>query len=138
MSFNAVTSSFKVARRRKSPLAETLQVGALAGLAAIGFALIGAYVAMDKRHVVEDTLTLSQIAYALMAVAAGYVAGRDTQGRPSGTRVVLHGALAGFTAGLCVSALMLLMASVNLRGTLVAASPMLIKALSLGAPNASL
>lgn len=138
MSFNTVTSSFKVARRRKSPLAETVQVGVLAGFAAIGFALIGAYVAMDKRHVVEDTLTLSQIAYALMAIAAGYVAGRDTQGRPSGSRVVLHGALAGFAGGLCVSALLLLMTSVNLRSTLVAASPMLTKALSLGAPLGSL
>jgi branched-chain amino acid transport system permease protein len=137
MSFNTVTSSFKVTRRRKAPLIETLQVGGLAGLAAIAFALIGAYVAMDKRHVIEDTLTLSQVACALIAIAAGYVAGRDAGGGSSGARAMLHGALAGLVAGLCVSALLLLTASFNLRTTLVAASPMLVKALSLGAQNAS-
>lgn len=138
MSFEVVTSSFRVARRRRSAPAEALRVGGLAGLAAVAFALIGAYVAMDKRHVIEDALTLSQLFYVLIALAAGLVAGRDAGGPAAPARATPCGALAGAVAGLCVAFLLLLIASFNLRTTLVAASPMLVKALSLGAPNASL
>ncbi|MDQ0391395.1 branched-chain amino acid ABC transporter permease [Labrys monachus] len=140
MSFEVVTSSFRVSRRRGVPLVETLRIGGLAGLAAAAFALIGAYVAMDKRHVIENSLTLSQIAFALIAIAAGQVAGRAGEGgrtRPPLATALFHGGLAGLAGGAVVAALLLLLASFNLRTTLVAASPMLAKALSFGAPIAS-
>ncbi len=135
MSFNTVTSSFKVTRRRGAPLAEAARLGLIAGAALVAFALIGAYAAMDKRHVVEDLLTLSQIACGLMVFAAGYSAARD--GRSGAGAALLHGLVAGAVAGACLSLLVWLTVSVNLRATLVAASPALARALSLGAPVAS-
>ncbi|MBS7540059.1 branched-chain amino acid ABC transporter permease [Ancylobacter lacus] len=135
MSFNTVTSSFKVTRRRRAPLAEAARVGLIAGAALVAFALIGAYAAMDKRHVVEDLLTLSQIACGLMVFAAGYATARD--GRSGPAAALLHGLVAGAVAGACLALLVWLTVSVNLRATLVAASPALARALSLGAPVAS-
>ncbi|HSI40903.1 MAG TPA: branched-chain amino acid ABC transporter permease [Xanthobacteraceae bacterium] len=135
MSFNAVTSSFKVARRRRSARTEALRTGGVAGAALVAFALIGAYAVMDKRHVVEGMLTLSQLAGLLMVFAAGYATGRDA--RAGSAAALANALLAGLIAGACLSLLVWLIAAVNLRATLIAASPMLARALSLGAPVAS-
>ncbi|MCK0198942.1 branched-chain amino acid ABC transporter permease [Ancylobacter sp. 6x-1] len=136
MSFNTVTSSFKVTRRRRSPLMEAVRLGLIAGAALVAFALIGAYSAMDKRAVIEGTVTLSQLASLLIVFAAGHVAARDAR---SGTSAaLLNAVVAGLVAGACLSVLVWLIMAVNLRTTLVAASPALAKALSLGARIASL
>ncbi|MFK8250627.1 ABC transporter permease subunit [Ancylobacter terrae] len=135
MSFNTVTSSFKVTRRRAGPLMEAARLGLIAGGALIAFALIGAYLAMDKREVIEGAITLSQLACALIVFAAGHAAARDA--RSSLAAALGHGLVAGLIAGACLSLLVWLIATVNLRATLVAASPMLARALSLGAPVAS-
>ncbi|WP_083255933.1 branched-chain amino acid ABC transporter permease, partial [Methylobrevis pamukkalensis] len=47
-SFDIVTSSFRLGGPRRGAANEALRGGLLAGLGAVGFALIGAYVAMDK------------------------------------------------------------------------------------------
>jgi len=140
MAFDVVTSSYRVARRRRGPLAEALRIGGFAGLAAVAFALVGAYVAMDKRYVVEDALTLAEIVAMAIAVAAGAFGARAATASASlttGAQRVGYGALAGLTAGGSLAALILLVATVNLRSHLVAASPMLVKALSFGLPPAS-
>lgn len=139
MTFAAVTSSFRLERRRRGPLGETLRVGLFTGLAAVAFAMIGAYVIMDKRWVVEDTLTLSQLVVALIAVVGGALAAKAaaTAGAPSGAHWIGAGALAGLVAGVMLAALVLLVASVNMRSILVAASPMLVRSLSFGMGLAS-
>lgn len=140
MAFDVVTSSYRVARRRRGPLAEALRIGGFAGLAAVAFALVGAYVAMDKRFVVEETLTLAEIVVALIGLAAGAFAARAAAAAAPVTTAAQrlgYGGLAGLASGAALAALVLLVASVNLRSHLVAASPMLVKALSFGLPPAS-
>lgn len=138
MAFDVVTSSFRVGRRRRGAVAEALRAGAFAGLAAIAFALVGAYVLMDERFVVEDALTLAQSVLLVIGLAAGALGARAAGRAGAGAAASLGlGLAAGLLAGAMVAGLVLLVASVDLRSILVAASPMLTKALSLGLPRAS-
>ncbi len=132
--FDIVTSSFQVRRRSGSPATEAGRVGFYTGLSAVAFCLVGAYVLMDKRAVIEDTLTLSQTFLALTGIVGSWFAARA--GKRSGAvglAPIGYGALGGLIAGLMLAVLVLLVANLNLRPVLVAASPMLLKALSFGA-----
>ena len=133
-SFDIVTSSFQVRRRSGNPATEAGRIGFYTGLSAVAFCLVGAYVLMDKRAVIEDTLTLSQTFLALTGIVGSWFAARA--GKRSGAvglAPIGCGALGGLIAGLMLAVLVLLVANLNLRPVLVAASPMLLKALSFGA-----
>ncbi|MBM7044713.1 branched-chain amino acid ABC transporter permease [Rhizobium lusitanum] len=138
MSFNVVTSSYRLVRKRRSALQEALRIGVLAGLSAVAFALIGAYVLMDKRFIVEDTLTLSQIVLAVTACVAGYCGAKaaDEIGL-SKAPIFAWGAVAGLIAAICLILMLVLVATTNIRTILVAASPMLLNVMSFGFARAS-
>lgn len=132
--FDIVTSSFQVRRRSGNPATEASRIGFYTGLAAVFFCLIGAYVLMDKRPVIEDWLSLSQTFLAITGIAGGWFAARAARrAGAAGLAPIGHGTLAGLVAGAMMAALVLLVDGVNLRTVLVAASPMLLKALSFGA-----
>lgn len=134
MSFDIVASSFRVVRTRRSPVAEAARVGGFAGAAVAMFALVGAYVAMDGRPIVEGVLTLSGLFTAAAGLTAGFVAGRPRGGaRPPRLRLADAG-LAGAVAGALVAAVLVVIATVNLRATLVNASPQLVRKLGFGLP----
>ncbi|MQT14754.1 branched-chain amino acid ABC transporter permease [Segnochrobactrum spirostomi] len=136
MTFAAVTSSYRLERRRGGALAEALRIGLFGGLAAIAFALVGAYTIMDGRPVIEGVLTLAQTVLVTIGLATGAFGARAAGAAPAATRLA-HGAAAGLLAGILLAALVLLVSSVNLRATLVAASPALVRALSFGLGLAS-
>lgn len=132
--FDIVTSSFQVRRRSGSPATEASRVGFYTGLSAVAFCLVGAYVLMDKRPVIEDWLTLSETFLAVTGIVGGWFSARAAKRAGAvGLAPIGHGALGGLIAGLMIAVLVVLVNSVNLRTVLVAASPMLLKALSFGA-----
>ncbi|TBW35487.1 branched-chain amino acid ABC transporter permease [Siculibacillus lacustris] len=138
-SFDIVTSSFRIHRRRGHAVAEAVRAGAFAGAAAIAFALVGAYLIMDRRFVVEDIITLAQTVVLLFVLGGGHAAARSAarDGATAATAIGF-GALAGLVAGLLFAAAILLVAHVGLRSHLVAASPMLVRAVTfLGAPGSA-
>lgn len=131
MAFEITTSSFRLERRRRSPAIEAINAGLLAGAAGVFFCLVGAYVAMDKRFIIDHWLTLSQailLAFGLIAGASAALAGKKAADRAP---ALLRGALAGLAYGLVMAAFLLLIRTVDLRTYLIAASPALARAISL-------
>lgn len=130
MSFEIISSSYKLERRRGGRLAEALRVGAYVGLGAVGFALVGAFVTMDQRAVIEGMLGLGRTFMLVLGLAAGVLGARAAQTQGQGA--VGFGAAAGLLAGAMLALLALIVANVDIRGILVAASPALLRALSFG------
>src|SRR5688572_4711777 len=108
MSFEILASSFKLERRRRNPLAEAVRIGLFAGLAAIAFALIGAYVTMDARAVIEGVLSLGQTFMLLIGLAAGVLGARAAGAQ--GPDAIKFGAVAGLVAGILLVVLVLAVA----------------------------
>lgn len=133
MSFNVVTSSFRVIRREREAGAEALRIGLIAGAAAVLFCLIGAYVALDKRDVVEGVASFAAVALAAIALVAGYRAATTAagQGRTPRRTVLLAGG-AGLAVGAGLALMVLATTHLGIRTILVAASPALVRALTFG------
>lgn len=128
--FDVVTSSFQQRRQRGGLMAEAARCGLYAGIAAVLFALVGAYTALDKRFLVEGLLSVAQAAYLALGLTAGVIAALAPGAQGRGDRL-LASLLTGAVAGLLVAALLLLIVRFNLRNYLVAAGPLLVNALSL-------
>ena len=135
MSFEIVTSSFRLERRRSGNTAEVLRVGLFAGIGAVAFALVGAYVAMEQRAVIEGALSLAQTFMLSIGLAAGIFGARAAKTR--GATTIGFGGLAGLIAGIVFALTILLMANINLRSVLVAASPALLRSFAFGAQPGS-
>ena len=137
MAFEITTSSYRLERRRGTPVKEAVRAGLYAGVGAAFFGLIGAQVAMDQRFIIVGLLTLSQGVLIALVVAAGMLEGLAPEDGDDPARTLTRGAVAGLVAGLVLGAMMLLVANVNLRSYLVAASPQLVRSWSFGAPPGS-
>jgi branched-chain amino acid transport system permease protein len=136
MSFEILASSFKLERRRRSGLAEATRIGIFAGFAAIAFALIGAYVTMDARAVIEGWLSLGQTFMLLIGLAAGVLGARAASAQ--GLAAIKFGAIAGLVTGVLLLLMVLAVAHLDIRSILVAASPALLRALAFGFKPGSL
>ena len=105
-------------------------MGLLAGLSGVFFALIGAYVTMNGRFIVEDWLTLSQVALLGFGLTGGTVAALTGPAASEPVSLLLRSILAGLVFGVVMAAFLLLIRSVDLRTYLVASNPALVRALS--------
>src|SRR5258706_6983074 len=137
MAFEITTSSYRLLRRRGTPASGAVRAGLYAGVGAAFFGLIGAQVAMDQRFIIVGVVTLSQGVLIALAVAAGMMCAPAAGASDDPARILTRGALAGLVAGLVLGAMLLLVAQVNLRGYLVAASPQLVRSWSFGPPPGS-
>ncbi|MDQ0472100.1 branched-chain amino acid ABC transporter permease [Labrys wisconsinensis] len=130
MTFEITTSSFRLANRQGRPAAEAVRAGLLAGGAGIFFALIGAYAAMNARFIIDGWLTLSQAAMLSFGIAAGLGAALKGPPTQDAALPLSRSLIAGLVYGAVMAAFLLLIRSVELRTYLVAANPMLVRALS--------
>ena len=139
MTFEITTSSFRLDRRQGRPASEAARAGLLAGLAGVFFALIGAYVTMNERFIVDDWLTLSQVALLAFGLSGGIAAALTGSAAREPLSLLLRSLLAGLVFGAVMAAFLLLIRNVDLRTYLVASNPALVRALSLaGGPGSPL
>ena len=109
------------------------RVGAIFGVVAIYLAVIGLLVMLHGRFIIVDVLSLGQAALVAIALGAG-IMGAPKRGNASTATRLLTGTLAAAIAGAMLSALAVLMATVDLRWMFIALSPALQKLLTFGLP----
>ena len=112
-----------------------LMIGALASAANVHVSLVGMVITFQTRDFIADVITLGSVMPLLIAMVAGWLAGRPEKGTtsaPSAGTVIAAGALAGAVAGAILAALAILVSAVNLQSVLVNASSRLVEALQFG------
>jgi branched-chain amino acid transport system permease protein len=110
-------------------LRSAVKIGLLGGLAAWHVSLVGMLETFAARRLIGTTITLGYALLVALILLVGYLAARRAA-RPR--QALGYGLVAGGMVGLAVSALALLVAEVNLRPILLAASPRLVQLLTLG------
>ena len=118
-------------------LRRAVNTGLIAGVVGIYVSLVGLVEAFEERSIVTGWLGLGLLILIIVALVAGYRAGRPLRG-PRGVMVplgpvptVTAGAVAGAVAGAIVAGLLLLMQVADLQGVLNSASAGLENILSL-------
>ncbi|HEX3219579.1 MAG TPA: leucine/isoleucine/valine transporter permease subunit [Candidatus Limnocylindria bacterium] len=110
--------------------------GLVAGLAVAHLSLVGLVVKLDDRDLISGLLSLGVMIPIIAAYAGGFLAAGPLRRMeaivPSQATAVLSGAVSGLFTGLLVAFMIWLIATVNVHGVLVNASPPLIKVLHLG------
>lgn len=108
---------------------KTLQLGLIGGLVGVLIALVGMVEEFDKRDIIAGTLTMGWTMLLLTATVTGYFAARQAASDRAPISV-LAGGLAGLIFSVVMSLLVLAVDNLNLRATLVNASPTLVRILS--------
>ena len=118
-------------------ISRAVSTGLIAGVAAIYVSLVGLVETFEERNIVTGWLGLGLLMLIIVALVAGYRAGRPLRGLrgvmvplgPAATAIA--GVIAGAVAGAMVGGLLLLMGAVNIQGVLNSASAGLASILSL-------
>ncbi|HEX2883005.1 MAG TPA: leucine/isoleucine/valine transporter permease subunit [Candidatus Limnocylindria bacterium] len=109
-----------------------LVIGLLAGVANVHVSLVGLLISLQTRQLVAGIVTLGSALPLLIALLAGYLAGRyrSAHGEPApGGRILLAGALAGLVSGGIAALLVVFITQVNVSWIFVNASARLVSGL---------
>jgi branched-chain amino acid transport system permease protein len=128
LTFVIQTSSFRLARRRRSPLSEALRVAFLGSVAAVYLVLVGLLQTMADRWLVFPVVPVSHFILGTLAFAAAYVAARNATGFLGAAG---FGGLTGLIMGFVLAGLTGFVAAVDIRDYIVTAGPPMIRLLSL-------
>lgn len=131
MAFDVVAASYREQQRVLSPARRTLYTGLLMGVVCVYAAAVGILKMFNDRWIIADVLTLGQTALILAALSTGVFIARKTSAR-SVPALAMQGFAGGAIVGGVLSALLILVANVNLRHMFVALSKPLVKVLSFG------
>ncbi len=112
---------------------DSLRLGLTLGGVTLFITLVGLVGAFRERGVIFEVITMGQTLLLLMAVIGGFLTGARTREQPIGTSV-LHGGVAGLTAGAVMGMYLILATVVDLRTILVNSSKDLLEMLSFGLP----
>lgn len=128
MSFEIVTSSYRLRTRRRAPWQVPLRIGLYSGAAAVYLVLVGLFNALEQQSLIEELFPLGQAALAACLVVGCFFATRE--GRLA-TRIA-SGALAGTVAALVFDLLFLLQYVPDIRQVFIVAAPRLFRELNWG------
>jgi branched-chain amino acid transport system permease protein len=109
-----------------------LSIGLLAGVANLHVSLVGLVISLQTRQLVAGIVTLGSALPLLVALLAGYLAGRyrPTHGEPTArSRILLAGALAGLVSGGIAALLVVFITQINVSWIFVNASARLVNGL---------
>jgi branched-chain amino acid transport system permease protein len=109
----------------------TLRNGLIFGLVALFVALVGLVEVFSKRDIIYNVISMGQTWLLIVGLAAGYVIGTRSQGRPI-TTVALRSLVTGLAAGAIMAIYVLVASRVDLRGILINSSPALLGLLTFG------
>jgi branched-chain amino acid transport system permease protein len=113
-------------KERPYSLADAAKFGLYGGIAAIMIALVGMVDAFERKDIIADIVTMSQVLLGAMAFTPAFLAAsRAQQTRGKGISLVAGG-VAGAVAALLVALLALAIEPLNLRAVFVNATPVLV------------
>ncbi len=119
-------------KERPYSLLDAATLGLYGGIAAIMIALVGMVDAFERKDIIADVVTMSQVLLSAMAFTpAFFAASRAQRTRGKGISLVA-GAVAGSIAALLVALLALAIVPLNLRAVFVNATPVLVNELMPG------
>jgi hypothetical protein len=113
-------------KERPYSLVDAAKFGLYGGIAAIMIALVGMVDAFERKDIIADVVTMSQVLLGAMAFTPAFLAAsRAQQSRGKGFSLVAGG-VAGAIAALLVALLALAIVPLNLRAVFVNATPVLV------------
>ena len=119
-----------MASSRRSSFTESLRTGLMAGLIALGLAMIGMVETFGERELVSGVVTLGTVLLFSPTLLLAYLNGRQSEGRPS-LRVLLAGLGLGLVSAIPLVVLVVLALNSDLRQFFPNVSPDLIQILTL-------
>ena len=128
MTFVIQTSSFRLERRRRSPLAEGIRIALIGAVVAIYVVLVGVLQAIADRWLVFPVVPVSLFLLGTLVFGCAYLAARNGTGAGSAAGL---GGLVGLVMGLGLAGLAGFISAFNIRDYIVTAGPPAIKLLSL-------
>jgi branched-chain amino acid transport system permease protein len=122
-----------MAKHRRSPLADALRYGLLAGVVALSVSMIGMVEAFEERHLVAGVFSLGDVFLFAPTVLLAYLNASARRGRRAGT-IVWQGAVIGLVAAIPLVILIALALNLDLRQFFPNVSPGLMDILLFGRP----